>query len=153
MLTKYSQKSKLKHSLSELFAFYSKAQCLIVSQWFLTRGYSSKVHFMNNATSLTHKMNVYFFSMSPELLIAKSSRNISHWSLHNGYTNSFVKNVYPIRVFNARQSGTLIISLRVFKHDLEYLCRRDQGFKLILHSEWDYLFRQFFDSLFRFNEF
>lgn len=72
--------------------------------------------------------------MSPELLIAKNSPNISQWNLHDGYGNSFDKNVYPIRVFNARKGGTLIISLRVYKHDLEYLCRRDQGFKLILHT-------------------
>lgn len=61
--------------------------------------------------------------------------NVSHWNLENGYDEMANDEAYPIRVFNARHGAALVIFLRLYEQDLEYLCRGAiQGFKVILHT-------------------
>lgn len=74
------------------------------------------------------------FRMAPEIMIIKDNPNVKHWSLENGYDDKADENTYPIRVFNAKDSAALTVTLRLFNRDLEYMCRGShQGFKVILH--------------------
>lgn len=75
------------------------------------------------------------FRMAPEMMIVKSNPNVSHWSLDGGYAKGVIERGYPVRVFNARQDAALIIYLKLFQEDLEYICRGPiQGFKVILNT-------------------
>lgn len=71
--------------------------------------------------------------MAPEVMIVDNNPNVTNWSLENGYEGGINDIKYPIRMFNARQSGALVVYLRLYEQDLEYLCRGPiQGFKVIL---------------------
>lgn len=73
--------------------------------------------------------------MAPEMMVVKSNPNISFWSLDKGYDKGINERGYPVRVFNARQDAALIIFLKLFQRDLEYVCRGPvQGFKIILNT-------------------
>lgn len=64
--------------------------------------------------------------MAPEMMIVTNNPNVSHWSLENGYDDTFVsldKRGYPIRVFNVKHSAALTIFLQLNGGDVEYRCR------------------------------
>lgn len=52
----------------------------------------------------------------------KENPNISQWSFENGYSDDPKENEYPFRVFHARETGGLVLTLEVSKADLEYVC-------------------------------
>lgn len=73
--------------------------------------------------------------MAPEMMTVTNNPNVSRWTLENGYENGYNANDYPIRIFNAKQGAAIVILLRLFESDLEYLCKGPiQGFKVILHT-------------------
>lgn len=73
--------------------------------------------------------------MAPEMMNVKSQPKALNWSLERGYRSGSHKRVYPTRVFSAKQSMALVIFLRLFDHDLEYVCRSlVPGFKIYLHT-------------------
>lgn len=73
------------------------------------------------------------YRMAPELMAVNNNPNVSNWSLDHGYVGGLTERDYPIRVFNAKQCGSLVLHLRLYKQDLEYLCRGSiQGYKIIL---------------------
>lgn len=64
-----------------------------------------------------------------------SQPKATNWSLERGYRSGSNLSVYPIRVFSAKQSMALVIFLRLFDRDLEYVCRSlVPGFKIFLHT-------------------
>lgn len=62
--------------------------------------------------------------------------NVSHWNADEGYSKEkkYDSDVYPYRVFNAGHRAGLFALLRLFKDDLDYMCRDVYGFKIHLHS-------------------
>lgn len=85
--------------------------------------------------SLTLSVLFGHFRMAPEIMIINNNPNMTNWTFENGYDDKANENTYPIRVFNARNSAGLIITLRLWERDLEYLCGDTvQGFKLILST-------------------
>lgn len=73
--------------------------------------------------------------MASDIMIVKGNPNMSHWTLEKGYDDTADEKSYPIRVFNARHSAALTVTLLLYDRDLEYMCRGPiQGFKVILHT-------------------
>lgn len=73
--------------------------------------------------------------MAPDMMTVTNNPNVSRWTLENGYEIGYNENDYPIRIFNAKQGAAVVILLRLFEKDLEYLCKGPiQGFKVILHT-------------------
>lgn len=73
--------------------------------------------------------------IAPEMKMINSRPNVSNWSLERGYKPGPNQNVYPMRVFSAKQSTALVVFLRLYDHDLEYVCRSlVPGFKIFLHT-------------------
>lgn len=71
--------------------------------------------------------------MAPGMMTVTNNRNISHWSLEYGYENGLTERGYPIRMFNARKGGALVLVLNLRQDDLDYSCRGPvQGFKIHL---------------------
>lgn len=60
--------------------------------------------------------------MSSDMMIDKFNRIVSNWSLENGYNDGVEKWHYPIRMFNSKQNGALLITLWVLNEHLEYTC-------------------------------
>lgn len=78
--------------------------------------------------------------MASSMKIMSDNRNVTGWSLENGYDDNFHGNEYPRRVFNANQDFALIVFLRLFEQDLEHFCRGPfQGYKIILKTPGDAL--------------
>jgi len=70
-----------------------------------------------------------------------------HWSLEKGYTADASLDPYPVRVLGAGARAGLFILLRMFEHDLDYICRGPvQGFKILLHvpGELPQMSKQYF---------
>lgn len=68
-------------------------------------------------------------------MMVNSQPKLSNWSLETGYKPGPNRRVYPIRMFSAKQSMALVVFLRLFDHDLEYVCRSlAPGFKIYLHA-------------------
>lgn len=91
---------------------------------------------------MTFKLNeMHDFRMAPEMMMVDSQPNVTHWTLENGYKGrSGDKAIYTIRVFSAKQSTALVVYLRLFDHDLEYVCRSlVPGFKIFLHTPGEIL--------------
>lgn len=89
------------------------------------------------------------FRIASELKTIHYNPKMSGWSLESGYDNSGVKQeentgtkrarrakeVYPIRVFNAKESSTLAISFLMNEKDFEYSCRgMVPGVRIFLHT-------------------
>lgn len=76
--------------------------------------------------------------MAPGMMIIKNNPPISKWTLENGYEDNDdedFQNSYPIRVFNAKQTASLILYLSIDEKDFEHHCRgRIQGFKVYLST-------------------
>lgn len=73
--------------------------------------------------------------MAPEMMTVTSNPNMSHWTLDDGYDDGRNGQEYPIRMFNAKQHGALVLFLVLHEHDLDYICRGAvQGFKIILST-------------------
>lgn len=71
--------------------------------------------------------------MAPGMLSVTNNPNVSHWSLENGYDDGFNGSGYPLRIFNARRDAALAVMVRIYEHDLEYMCTGPiHGFKIIL---------------------
>lgn len=69
------------------------------------------------------------------MMMVNSQPNVTHWNLEHGYKNGSNEFTYPLRVFSAKQSMALVVFLRLFDHDLEYVCRSlVPGFKIYLHT-------------------
>lgn len=61
--------------------------------------------------------------------------NVTNWSLETGYAHQARGKAYPIRVFSAKQTSALVVFLRLFDNDLEYVCQSlVPGFKIYLHT-------------------
>lgn len=68
-------------------------------------------------------------------MTTKNASNLSFWGLESGYQGSPKRKEYPRRVFNVGKNAGLIVSLRLFKQDLEYLCAESGlGFTIILSA-------------------
>lgn len=76
-------------------------------------------------------------SSQPPLItqVVDKDRATFVWSLDNGYAKDRqVNNTYPYHSYGAGVRGGLIVLLRLYEHDLDYLCRGPvQGFKVLLH--------------------
>lgn len=73
--------------------------------------------------------------MSPRVLMIRNKPNLTNWSLENGYRNRFKGSNYPKRIFSAKQTSALVVFLRLFDKDLEYICQSlVPGFKIYLHT-------------------
>lgn len=65
----------------------------------------------------------------------KGKPNTTHWSLEKGFRSGTSLATYPVRVFSAKQTSALVVFLRLFDQDLEYVCQSlVPGFKIFLHS-------------------
>lgn len=84
-----------------------------------------------------------YFRISPELNTMNYNSNVSGWNLENGYKNSvkvrgYLREDYPVRVFNVKGSSSLIISIRMHKRDFEYSCRgMVPGVRIFLYTPGD----------------
>lgn len=59
--------------------------------------------------------------------------NVSGWSMAGGYKDDMSVKLYPRRVFNPGERASLVIFLRLYADDLEYVCQgTGLGFKVIL---------------------
>ncbi|XP_055305980.1 pickpocket protein 28-like [Sitodiplosis mosellana] len=75
---------------------------------------------------------IYTADMAPGMMNVNHNQNISHWNIESGYENGLNKE-YPIRVCNAEYRAGLVLSIQLFKRDLEYMChKRGLGFTVIL---------------------
>lgn len=64
--------------------------------------------------------NSYVFRVVP--IVAKNNRNVSGWSLEDGYKKEFIETEYPVRVFDAFEKGALELILTSYEQDHDYLC-------------------------------
>lgn len=64
------------------------------------------------------------FRASSYAMITKNNnnRNMSAWSLENGYQKKFTDHEYPFRVFDSDQKSSLILMLSSYDHDRDNLC-------------------------------
>lgn len=59
----------------------------------------------------------------------------THWSTEKGYRSGSNAAAYPMRVFSAKPTSALLVFLRLFDQDLEYVCQSlVPGFKIYLHT-------------------
>lgn len=77
------------------------------------------------------------FRISDDFL--ENDHNISspNWTLESGYLDKLPVDIdtYPYRVFGAGQDGGLIVFLRLYQQNFDYICRGPmQGFKILLHT-------------------
>ena len=72
--------------------------------------------------------------MAPGMMIVTGNRNISNWSLENGYDSVFHEDEYPARMkYNINGPLIALIILSIDKGDFGHQCNPfDEGFKLIL---------------------
>lgn len=76
--------------------------------------------------------------MATEMFTITDNPNITHWDQEAGYTNDRIGNEYPLRNFNSKTFGGLIIYIRLLKCDMAYECRGPfHGFSLTLSSPED----------------
>ncbi|XP_055535261.1 pickpocket protein 28-like isoform X2 [Wyeomyia smithii] len=76
-----------------------------------------------------------------------SERRTSQWSLDFGYQSGIGSNAFPHRVITGGYHGSLAVTLKVNKSDVDYFCGNSfQGFKGLLHmpNEYPQLMHQFF---------
>lgn len=60
-----------------------------------------------------------------------SGRESEGWTLEGGYPPEVDKDTYPRRAMSAGTRAGLVILMRAFKQDLDYICRGPvQGFKV-----------------------
>ncbi|XP_031638214.1 pickpocket protein 28-like [Contarinia nasturtii] len=81
--------------------------------------------------------DIYTDEMADEMKIVTGNPSTTHWSLEDGYIDieGNYSNTYPYRVFGAGARVGLYTLLRLYKQNLEYLCRGPvQGFKILLHT-------------------
>lgn len=76
--------------------------------------------------------------MAPDLFTITNNPNISNWNQENGYTDDRPNGSgpqYPLRIFNSKPFGGLIIYSRLLKCDMAYECRGPfHGFTVALSS-------------------
>ena len=66
-------------------------------------------------------------------MVVTGNRNVTHWSLENGYDYGFHTDEYPIRLSDIGGRGRSSVTLSTDKRNFEYQCNRfGGGFKLIL---------------------
>ncbi|XP_077285587.1 pickpocket protein 28-like isoform X2 [Arctopsyche grandis] len=62
-------------------------------------------------------------------------RKSEGWTLDRGYPKNLPLDTYPVRGTGSGAKAGLVILLRAYNYDLDYLCRGPvQGFKILLHS-------------------
>lgn len=80
------------------------------------------------------------FRVLPQLIDAQNSRNISHWSLEEGYEKEITENQYPFRVFESGRKGGLELVLASQTNDFDTFCSTDgKGFKISISVPGDSL--------------
>lgn len=68
--------------------------------------------------------------MATEMMIVKDNPPVSNWNIDQGYgTKKKQPNDYPVRSYNTKTEAALIVYLKLFEKDLEYLCRRHGKFE------------------------
>lgn len=78
------------------------------------------------------------------------NRNVtSKWNLESGYEKTIDSEpqIYPYRVFGAGARAGLFALLRLYEHNLDYICKGPvQGFKILLHQpgEFPQVSKQYF---------
>lgn len=71
--------------------------------------------------------------MAAGMMIIKNNRNVSGWSLQNGYADPYDMKNYPFQGISLNLETLFSIGLHVLTNDFEYKCRGiDQGYKLVL---------------------
>lgn len=80
-------------------------------------------------------VQIFPFRISNDFL--QRNRNVtSKWNLESGYEKSIDSEpqIYPYRVFGSGARAGLFTLLRLYEHNLDYICRGPvQGFKILLH--------------------
>lgn len=92
----------------------------------------------NNRTRIIDNFCIPF-RVAPELNTMNYNKNVSGWSLENGYENQVKSKLnYPIRVFNVKKSSTFGIAIRMHEQDFEYSCRgMIPGARIFIHTPGD----------------
>lgn len=92
-------------------------------------------HFLGNIFFLNFN-HWWNSSVDDSLFTIKGNRNVTDWHPDRGYAKSkkYSSDVYPRRVFNGGHRAGIFALLRLFKDDLDHMCRDVYGFKLYLHS-------------------
>lgn len=63
----------------------------------------------------------------------KINRNLSGWSLEQGYSKEFTENEYPARVLESGQKGALELVLTSYTRDYDFMCNTlRKGLKIYL---------------------
>lgn len=75
----------------------------------------------------------FLLRMAAGMMITKTNRNVSGWSLENGYMDEIDDHEYPIRVTETGTHGALDIAMTISKLNFDRVCRGfDEGFRVIL---------------------